>query len=158
MKTLLRIIAIFTVLVCLAAPASAQWIEPDEFAVRPIAGGIIFEHFNAEYNCCMAGVSHDVFISEGVIDITEIEIIGNPCWCLCGYSTAAVVENVQPGQYLVVFHWFEGAEWAQVELPVTVNSALRDDDPDVLSLWSECDGGSVAVDVVTFDALKTFYR
>ena len=158
MEALLKYIVLIGLVAGAATQALAQADGPDEFSIRVVDGAVVAEHFNAEYNCCMDGVHHDVDVADGVIDITEIELVSDPCVCLCGFSTAAVVRNLPPGEYLVVFHWLEYGAWAQVETAVTVPGAFRDGAPDTESLWSECDGGSVATQGVSFGVLKSYYR
>jgi hypothetical protein len=119
------IAGIFLVVLILGAPVLAQDLCDDSFRTEVEGGALTVHHLGALYNCCPEPFAYDVSQEGDLITIRETEVLENPCYCICCFNLAVVVEDVMPGSWTVVFHWYdyETQLCQEQELPVVVPDA-----------------------------------
>jgi hypothetical protein len=108
-----------------ALPALAQqdWCyDSDLVYARVEESTVVLIHEGAFYNCCPETFDFEISVEEQLIRVTEIEILENPCFCLCCYNLALEIEDVAPGDYTIEFTWFdyESNGWVIEVLEVSV--------------------------------------
>jgi hypothetical protein len=115
-------VALLAGLAGLTAPAPARTSCDDTISARVTGSTITIQHDGAFYNCCVGGFDYVVTEEPGLFTVVENEIVGEPCDCLCCYDLTLTIEDVAPGDWVIVFRWrdSETGDWLQVELPVTV--------------------------------------
>ena len=64
-------------------------------------------HCNGTYNCCLDDIVISASIQGNTIDLTEDEILTDPCYCICCYDVEATVIDLSPGTYTVEFCWYD---------------------------------------------------
>ena len=98
----------------------------DQDAVRADVDGstVTIIHEAALYNCCPDPFEYEVAWEDDQLVVTEVEVLTNPCYCLCCYELYATVENVPSGEWSLLFRWYdyETYDWLQVEVPFTVEN------------------------------------
>ncbi len=84
---------------------------------------LVLHHENATYNCCPDSFTFAVTISNDILYVTEREVLTNPCSCLCCYNLSSVVGGLSPGEWQVVYRWYDDDPWGWRDwhLTVTVN-------------------------------------
>ncbi|MBN2448654.1 MAG: hypothetical protein JXO22_18150, partial [Phycisphaerae bacterium] len=79
----------------------------DEFSFT-VADGVLHSlHANAYYNCCPDGFPVTMSLAGDLLQLIEVEILVEPCWCLCCYDIEATVVGLAPGTYTVEYYWFD---------------------------------------------------
>ncbi len=79
--------------------------SPDEDCVQYEYDGtgiLTLKHMNAGFNCCPGEISADIDIENHVITVTEHEAEYG-CRCLCLFDVDYRIENLEPGEYEIVF-------------------------------------------------------
>lgn len=91
------------------ASSGAAWpgCEVDEFSAMVEGDALIVRHEAATYNCCMDSTTYTVTQSPGLIRIEEFEAVTIPCLCLCCYDLSVEVGGLEPGDYMLVFVWYD---------------------------------------------------
>jgi hypothetical protein len=115
-------------LICLMAlsiaPASAQdWCYNADNVYAFVYGStVVIHHDAALYNCCADGFDYTVDQVGDTFYVEEIEILTNPCYCICCFNLSVAIEDVAPGEYMITFSWYdyEIYDWVQEELHVSV--------------------------------------
>jgi len=118
----LAIIAAFV----LAGSSAAAWPPCDDFVWAEVENGTVTVHHDgAFYNCCTDGFDYEVSLAGAVIRITETEILTNPCYCLCCMDNFVDIDDVAPGEYTIVFAWYdyETDAWVEWSLGIVVPDA-----------------------------------
>lgn len=97
---------------CLEDPGDApdDWwpCEGDDAIELTVEGNTLHVlHTDITYNCCLDEIVISGIIEEGLVLLTEEEILTDPCDCICCYEAGATVVDLAPGTYLVVFCWFD---------------------------------------------------
>lgn len=89
------------------------WPCPEEDQIQLTAGdhSLHVLHTNATYDCCPDDIVISVSVSGSVIWLSEHEILTTPCDCICCYEVEATVVGLSPGEYTVVFCWFDYEAW-----------------------------------------------
>lgn len=154
----MRTAAIVLLALAAAAPAAGQGQCEDAFGVTIEPGTLSLRHTGAEYNCCFDEVRYTVEQTAAQILVSETEIAGEPCDCICCYELSAAFEDLAPGTYELVVTWQQGGagqgEWRQmVEIPGTAAG------PAAVGpvLQSEC-GATRAEPDRSWSAIKGTYR
>ena len=83
-------------------------------------GNLILHHKNATYNCCPDSFTFTVIISNDILYVTEREVLTNPCSCLCCYNLSSTVEGLSPGEWQVVYRWYDDDPWGWRDWHLTV--------------------------------------
>ncbi len=102
----------------------AQWWCYDGDVVRADVEGstVTVFHDAALYNCCPDAFEYAVTQNGNQILVEEAEILTVGCLCLCCYDLSVVIEDVAPGDYLIVFRWddYETGQWQERIVEITV--------------------------------------
>lgn len=78
---------------------SAGWPNPDpQFTVKVQGQYAYFEDLFVA-NCCAKDIQLEMGVSGNEVTLTEIEIPGAPCDCICGYPIRATLGPLEPGAY-----------------------------------------------------------
>lgn len=137
-------IVMMSLLACvtLVVPAGAQWMECDDEVYAVVEGSTVtVHHVGALYNCCPDPFEYTVSQDDVVIEVVETEVLNNPCFCICCFDLLVQIEDLAPGGYSLIFHWFdyEAGEWLNVALDVVVPDQGQMGDPYVASTYlSDC--------------------
>ncbi|MDO9171614.1 MAG: hypothetical protein Q7W29_07280 [bacterium] len=99
--------------------------------VAPATGAVMLAHTGAMYNCCPEPILYDVAAAAGVLTVTERVLEESPCDCICCFDLEALVADVPPGDWDVVFRWLdaESGSWRELTGSVTVPAPGRADVP-----------------------------
>ncbi len=158
----MRSIACLVLALCLAAPAALADPGPkvpDSFLVEIEGGTLTVHHVGALYNCCPEPFVYNVSLDGDLIRIREEEVLEYPCVCLCTFNLDVVVEDVQPGNWTIVFQWFdyETRLWQEQELPIVVPDAGQSG---ILHVASVEDSGCLSIGSRTesWGAIKRRYQ
>ncbi|MBD3235475.1 MAG: hypothetical protein GF330_02085 [Candidatus Eisenbacteria bacterium] len=113
------------VLLFSAATASAQYVwcyDADEIYAEVEGSTVTVFHDAALYNCCPDPFAYTVICEGDTILIEEIEVLTEPCYCVCCHNLWMMLEDVAAGDYLLQFSWYdyEGFEYVQRELEIHV--------------------------------------
>jgi hypothetical protein len=125
------------------APASGQdWCyNADNIYTMVYGSTVVIHHDAALYNCCPDGFDYSIDQVGDTFYVDEIEILNNPCYCICCFNLAATIEDVAPGEYNMIFSWYdyEIYEWVQEQLHFSV-PALGQTGASALGdiYWSGC--------------------
>lgn len=97
----------------------------------PAAGAVSLTHTGAMYNCCPEPILYDVAAAAGVLTVTERVLEESPCDCICCFDLEAIVSDVPPGDWEVVFRWLdaESGSWQELTGSVTVPAPVCADAP-----------------------------
>lgn len=79
----------------------------DEFDFFVQAGGFQVTHRNIVYNCCLTDIQVTMEANGRYLRLTETEIPGAPCDCMCCFDTTTTVEGLTPGTYTVEYCWLD---------------------------------------------------
>ncbi|MCK4546457.1 MAG: hypothetical protein KAW17_03355 [Candidatus Eisenbacteria sp.] len=147
----------------LPSAAQAQFDCSDSVFAYVDGGSIRVVHMGALYNCCPTRFDYDVTVEEEQITVVEVEILENPCYCICCMDLATAIEDVPPGEYVLDFHWYEYEtyEWRVWYLDVSVPDVGQMGDYFVAwSNHSDCYGttGISDEDPPTWGMIKEMYR
>jgi hypothetical protein len=135
-KKLSFFVLALSVLCLVATNAQAYWCEDwDKIWVEVEGTTIRLFHEGAFYNCCPERFDFEVEFLGDVIVVTEIEILVEPCACMCCYNLSTSIEDVPPGTYTLVLR-YGNQEWSTtVTIPVRGQGQSRWIN---LVEWSEC--------------------
>jgi hypothetical protein len=116
------------------APAAAQdlWCEnADDIHAAAQDSTITVYHDAAVYNCCPAPFTYEMWQEGSLIHVREIEILIDPCYCVCCFDLRVAIEHAAPGNYVIDFSWFdyEGAAWRNRLVEVHVPDAGQQERP-----------------------------
>jgi hypothetical protein len=152
-------------------PAAAQSPLCDDFIYAVVdEGNLALHHQGAEYNCCPIGFTYDFSFEGETLRVTESEILPEPCDCNCCFDLVARLADVPPGQYSVIFKWFNYESWSWQEwlLEVSVPEAGQTGDPVLAAVnQSDCYWETTGVETspappgpspATWGTLKATYR
>ncbi|MCK9995747.1 MAG: T9SS type A sorting domain-containing protein [Candidatus Krumholzibacteria bacterium] len=92
----------------------------DDVFAEVEGGNLILHHKNVTYNCCPDSFTFTVTISNDILYVTEKEILTNPCTCLCCYNLSSTVEGLSPGEWQVVYRWYDDDPWGWRDWHLTV--------------------------------------
>jgi hypothetical protein len=117
--------------VCLIAVAAlvlpgtpvAAWPPCDDFIWAEVENSTVtIHHDGALYNCCTDGFDYAVSQQGAVIQVVETEILTNPCYCVCCMDNFVIIEGIAPGEYTVLFTWYdyETDDWLEWPLEIFV--------------------------------------
>ena len=101
---------------------------------------LILHHDNATYNCCPDPFSFTVTISNDSLYVTETENLTSPCDCMCCFNLSAEVEGLSPGEWQVVYRWFDDGPWGWRDWHLWVTIGGQDPPGSVHIANSETDG------------------
>ncbi len=80
----------------------------DKFSVK-VHGRYVFFEDKFRANCCAKAIELSMGVSGNEVNLTEIEIPGAPCDCICDYPIRAILGPFEPGVYkLNLYHQYEG--------------------------------------------------
>jgi hypothetical protein len=70
-------------------------------------------HESATYNCCANFIAVAMEIEGDIITLTEYEVVGEYCPCMCCFDVEAYVGGLQPGSYTMRLCWddWDTGEW-----------------------------------------------
>jgi hypothetical protein len=108
---------------CGAVAAQELWCEnADEIYAEVIGSSVTVYHDAALYNCCPDPFAYTVICEDDTILIEEIEVLTEPCSCVCCHNLWMMLEDVAPGDYLLQFSWYdyESFEYRMEEIELTV--------------------------------------
>ena len=94
---------------CLDDP-NDPWVPPcgdDEIELVVEDGALHVLHQNATYNCCCDDIVIVLTVEGDVLHLTEVEIVPDPCYCICCYNVQATIVDLAPGTYTVEFCWYD---------------------------------------------------
>jgi hypothetical protein len=115
------------------APPALAWpgCEEDRLSAVVHSDTLIVYHDAATYNCCMDGVEYSVVQDDRQIWIQEMEILTDPCACLCCFDVSVQIEDLMAGSYTLVFTWsdYDTGQWEQWTEQVTVLDAGQGGEP-----------------------------
>ncbi|MCK9996252.1 MAG: T9SS type A sorting domain-containing protein [Candidatus Krumholzibacteria bacterium] len=83
-------------------------------------GNLVLHHENATYNCCPDSFTFTVTISNDSLYVTEREILTTPCDCMCCFNLSSTVEGLSPGEWQVVYRWYDDEPWGWRDWYLTV--------------------------------------
>ncbi len=162
---------ILPIALLLAAPPAAQatqlWCEDADalrIGVDPQTAAVLLTHAGAMYNCCPEPILYDVDAAGGTLTVVERVLEETPCDCICCFDLEVVVADVPPGDWDVVFRWFDAESGSTRELTgqVTVPATDRDGAPHAeLAAPPEClssTGVEPATPSGAWGLVKTIYR
>lgn len=78
---------------------SAPWPNPDDKFTVKVAGRYAYFDDVFVANCCAKDIQLEMVASGNDITLTEIEIPGAPCDCICSYPIHAILGPFEPGVY-----------------------------------------------------------
>ena len=81
--------------------------EDDEIELIAGPGTLDVMHWNATYNCCPDDIVISLSVEGNVLELTEEEVLTNPCYCICCYNVEATIAGLSPGLYTVQFCWYD---------------------------------------------------
>lgn len=153
-------------------PVGAQyWCwDADNIYAQVVGSTVTFYHDAALYNCCPDRFDFEIDIAGGELIVEEYEILSSPCYCICCYNVALEIEDVPPGDYTGVYHWYdyEIEEWRVWLLEILVPDVGQSGEPQISWVSTpEClESSSVPEqepsgedpDSGTWGRLKTIYR
>lgn len=117
-------ICVLPLLLCSwAVSAQDLWCyDADEVYAHVEGSTVTVYHDAALYNCCPDPFAYTVICEENTILVEEIEILTEPCYCVCCHNLWMMLEDVPAGDYLLLFSWYdyEAFEYRQQELELTV--------------------------------------
>ena len=90
----------------------------DAFELTVSPGALHLVHRNATYNCCPDDIVVSLSVEGHVLRLGELEMLTDPCRCLCCYDVEATIVDLLPGVYTVAFCWHDyefGAEQCHLE-------------------------------------------
>ena len=80
---------------------SYPWCGEDEIVLTVEGTSLHVLHHNAAYNCCRDDIVISLEVEENILRLTEDEIPGEPCDCICCYDVEATIVYLPPGTYTV---------------------------------------------------------
>jgi hypothetical protein len=102
---------------CLPESASRDeypFCQDDETVTFTVDGDSVHVlHESATYNCCAFYIAVDLDIAGDIITLTEYEVVGEPCPCMCCFDVEACVGDLAPGSYQLRLCWddWDTGEW-----------------------------------------------
>ena len=129
---------------CVLVTSSVAWAQyecTDEIYATVEGTTITIFHDGALYNCCPTDFVYDLTIEEQTIVVHEIEILEEPCYCLCCIDLSVEIVNVPPGEYTAEFHWYdyETDGWLMWPLEITVGGEATPPEPGIGdTFFSDC--------------------
>ncbi|MHC4080516.1 MAG: hypothetical protein ACYS15_05645 [Planctomycetota bacterium] len=87
--------------------ASPPCAADDSFAFVVEGDRLTITHFDATYNCCPDDIEVVLEVGEWLLVLTETEILGMPCDCVCCFNVESAVEGLTPGEYTVEYTWWD---------------------------------------------------
>ena len=154
-------------------PAGPAWADDylwcwDQDEIYAVVGGssVTIHHDATVYNCCPDPFQYEAFWEEDRLVMVEQEVLTNPCYCLCCYDLSFTVDNVPPGQWPLLFRWYdqETSGWRQVELTIPVADEGQSGEIMSAAAWqSDCLSVTAVPDdpepeFRNWGALKALYR
>ncbi|MFH1842000.1 MAG: hypothetical protein ABIF77_02235 [bacterium] len=104
-----------------ATLAAAQPPVCDDYVYGLVDGDrVTVVHQGAEYNCCPDHFAYQLVAAVGVIRVTEIEVEGEPCDCICCFDLRVTIAEVPAGAWTVLFRWYDYGTWTWLEWPLQV--------------------------------------
>ena len=96
-------------------------------------GTVVVHHDGAYYNCCPDPIVYDLVVQEHILLMKERTLEDPPCDCLCCFDLQATLTDVPPGNWLLVFQWFdlESQGWTSRSVPFAVPPYSGADTPAV---------------------------
>ena len=108
--------------------AEVEWAcdDPDELELTIAGSTLHVLHTNATYNCCPDDIVISAVITDGVILLTEEEILTGGCYCICCFDVEATIVNLAPGSYTVQFCWYdyETSEQQCITATITIDAGV----------------------------------
>ena len=92
----------------------------DIFAVV-VEDDLVLHHDLATYNCCPDPFTFSVTVSNDSLYVIEREVLTMPCHCLCCFNLSTTVEGLAPGEWHVVYSWFDDEPRGWRDWHLTVN-------------------------------------
>jgi len=125
MRVCICLLILLTMAVGYSSSAAQDYLwcaDGDTVYAEVIESTITVHHDAAVYNCCPEPFQYDVSLQDGVIEIREVEVLENPCFCICCFDLSVEIEDVAPGSHQVLFSWFdyETDQWREWYLEVHV--------------------------------------
>ncbi len=87
------------------------------FSIIVQGNNLYFEDM-IEANCCKDEIRLDMSVEGNKINIYEIEITTNPCYCLCDFPTTALLGPFESGDYIVEVFDVGGNSLGTVEVSI----------------------------------------
>ena len=111
---------------------SYPWCGDDEILLTVEGTSLHVLHCNAVYNCCCDDIVISLEVEESILRLTEEEILGDPCDCMCCYDVEATIVNLPPGTYTVIFGWLDWntSAWTYYEENIVIEPPCGDLDGD----------------------------
>jgi hypothetical protein len=115
---------------CLPVAAAAQC---EGITVEQDGLFLIINH-DAEYNCAVYTIGHQVELDGSVLNVTELATADAWADCYCPYFSKVVVGGLPAGDYTLHYAYTETVEneeplpWTWCELPFTITDAGLDQD------------------------------
>jgi len=110
-----RVVTVICVLALATGIAVAQdypWCASlDDITAAAAGGDLILQHRNATYNCCPDSFTFEVTVAGDSLVVTEHENLTMPCDCLCCYDLTATVAGLSPGEWPIIYRWFDDGIW-----------------------------------------------
>ena len=100
-----------------------DWCWDDDQVYAEVAGGRVAVFHDATiYNCCPDPFEYEISVEGDFIRVREIEVLSNPCYCICCFNLAMTIEDVPAGDYTLEFTWFdyETDDWLARSLEISV--------------------------------------
>lgn len=122
----MRIVILLSICAALIAGATSvnaqYWCENADRVFAEVDGSTITVYHKATlYNCCPGGFDYAIDQQGFAIEIRETEIEPQ-CFCVCCFDLSVDIEDVAPGDYEIVFAWYdyETSDWLEELIEVNV--------------------------------------
>ena len=160
-----------TFLVCLcvlfpvAATAQAEfWCwDADEILAYVEGDTVRIQHLAALLNCCPEPISYEIEVGDATIFVEEHSLY--VCDCNCCSNLEVTVEDVPPGQWNILYRWFdvESWEWTERVVEITVPDVGQPLQPAIVAqVYSGClEGTNVPEErgpCASWGSVKTMFR
>ena len=86
------------------------WCGGDEVEVTVQDRTLQIIHLKATYNCCPDDIEVTLEVDGNRLNLTETEIVTNPCFCLCCFNVESTIVELSTGRYTVEYCWFDPEE------------------------------------------------
>ena len=90
-----------------AAGVDYPGCDDDEIVYTVEAGTLTVVHQGATYNCCLEDIAIALDAVGNELSLMELEVVPDPCRCLCCFDIETEITDIDPGTYTMEFCWLE---------------------------------------------------
>lgn len=119
MRTLVLLLCVLLPLTAGAQEEFWCW-DADQVLAFVDSSSVRVLHLAALLNCCPDPITYEVEIGDATIFVEENSM--SPCDCDCCYNLEMTLEDVPPGEWNLLYRWFdiEIWDWTERVLEITV--------------------------------------